>query len=214
LSSLTSSLERIWTVNTYMVFKRFADILGSILGLMLLSPLMLMIGLGIKLVSPGPVFFRQKRVGMDGGLIDVVKFRTMCIEAEDVLHELPEFKNRTEPFVQIKNDPRVFSFGQILRKTSLDELPQLLNVLWGQMSLVGPRPLVSCELEHCDCVQVKRLYVKPGLTGLAQINGRNDIPFDDRMSIDLEYVKNRSLWMDAKILFKTVVKVMRQDGAY
>jgi len=214
MNSLASYFERIWTVNTYMVFKRFADILGSILGLMLLSPLMLMIGLGIKLVSPGPVFFRQKRVGMDGELIDVVKFRTMCVEAEDVLHKLPEFKNRTEPFVQIKNDPRVFSFGQILRKTSLDELPQLLNVLWGQMSLVGPRPLVPYELEHCDCVQVKRLYVKPGLTGLAQINGRNDIPFDDRMSIDLEYVKNRSLWLDAKILFKTVVKVMRQDGAY
>lgn len=214
MNSLTSSFERIWTVNTYMVFKRFVDIIGSVLGLMLLSPLMLMIGFGIKLVSSGPVFFRQKRVGMDGELIDVVKFRTMCVEAEDVLHKLPEFKNRTEPFVQIKNDPRVFSFGQILRKTSLDELPQLLNVLWGQMSLVGPRPLVSCELEHCDYVQVKRLYVKPGLTGLAQINGRNDIPFDDRMSIDLEYVKNRSLWMDAKILFKTVVKVMRQDGAY
>ncbi|MDO8885559.1 sugar transferase [Candidatus Oleimmundimicrobium sp.] len=214
MDTLAVCLERSWVVNLYLVTERFVDILGSAVGLMLLSPVMLLVSLGIKLSSPGPVFFRQKRAGMDGKLIDVIKFRTMYVDAEDVLTNLTEYKNRAEPFVKLKKDPRVFHFGQLIRKTSIDEIPQLLNILWGQMSFVGPRPLVPCEMEHCNGVQLKRLYVKPGLTGLAQIEGRTDITFEKLMALDLEYVKNRSLWMDAKILFKTVVKVMRQDGAY
>lgn len=211
---LTGYLERGLNINFYHAVKRLADIFGSAIGLMLVSPVMLLVSLGIKLSSPGPVFFRQKRVGIDGELIDVVKFRTMLVGAEDVLHKLPEFKERIEPFVKLKEDPRVFSFGQLLRKTSIDELPQLLNVLWGQMSLVGPRPLVSCELEHCNNLQLKRLYIKPGLTGLAQIEGRTDITFEKLMALDLEYVKNRSLWLDIKILFKTIAKVVLREGAY
>ncbi len=214
MDSLTGYLEQSRTLSAYLVIKRLLDVLGSVFGLMLLSPIMLMVALSIKLSSPGPVFFRQKRVGLNGDLIDVVKFRTMVVEAEDVLHKLPEFKERTEPFVKLKEDPRVFSLGRLLRKTSIDELPQLLNVLWGQMSLVGPRPLVDCELEHCNELQLKRLYVKPGLTGLAQIEGRTDITFEKLMALDLDYVKNRSLWLDVKILFKTVVKVIRREGAY
>ncbi len=198
----------------YTVVKRSIDIASSALTLMLLSPLMLMIGFIIKLSSDGPIFFRQKRVGLCGQSFEIFKFRTMRVDAEEILHSLSEFQERDEPFVQLKDDPRVYPFGQVLRKTSIDELPQLINILWGQMSIVGPRPLIPYEVEHCNGRQLLRLDVKPGLTGLAQINGRNDASFDERMELDLEYVKKRSLVLDIKIILKTVSKVLRSEGAY
>ncbi|MDI6800285.1 MAG: sugar transferase [Actinomycetota bacterium] len=198
----------------YVVVKRVVDILLSSSALMLLTPLMLMVGFVIKLSSPGPLFFRQKRVGLNGQTFNILKFRTMVVDAEDVLHDLEEFQQRDEPFVQLKKDPRIFPFGQILRKTSIDELPQLINILWGEMSIVGPRPLISFEVAHCDKDQLRRLEVKPGLTGLAQINGRNDASFGERMELDLEYARNRSFRLDLKIIMQTALKVLRGEGAY
>ena len=214
MGSFVGSLEHAGSLSVYSVCKRTLDVLVSSVGLILFSPLMLMVGFGTKLSSPGPVFFKQKRVGLKGKQFDIIKFRTMDEGAEEILHSLPEFHSRTEPFVQLKNDPRVFSFGKLLRRTSIDEIPQLINVLWGQMSTVGPRPLIAYEVEHCNGKQLRRLTVKPGLTGLAQINGRNDTPFDERMEMDLEYMDNSSLWLDFKIIFKTLIKVLHGEGAY
>lgn len=198
----------------YYIAKRLIDVALSAFALVILTPLMLMVGFAIKLSSPGPLFFRQKRVGQNGKLFDILKFRTMVVGAEDVLHDMEEFYEREEPFVQLKDDPRIFPFGQALRKSSIDELPQLINILWGEMSIVGPRPLIPLEVAYCDQNQLKRLAVKPGLTGLAQINGRNDSRFDDRMELDLEYATNQSFRLDLKIAFQTVVKVLRGEGAY
>lgn len=198
----------------YHAAKRLIDIGLSAFALILLTPLMLMVGFIIKLSSSGPLFFRQKRVGLNGKLFDIFKFRTMVVDAEDILHDLEEFQERDELFVQLKEDPRVFPFGQVLRKTSVDELPQLINILWGEMSIVGPRPLIPFEVAHCDKGQLKRLEVKPGLTGLAQINGRNDASFEERMELDLEYADNQSFFLDFKIIVQTVIKVLRGEGAY
>jgi len=214
LDSFVGSLEHRESISVYLICKRSIDIMVSVVGLILLSPLMLMVGFGIKFFSPGPVFFKQKRVGLKSELFDIIKFRTMDEGAEEVLHSLPEFHSRVEPFVQLKNDPRVFPFGKTLRRISVDEIPQLINVLWGQMSIVGPRPLIAYEMEHCNRKQLKRVMVKPGLTGLAQISGRNDTPFDERMEMDLKYMSNSSLWLDFKIIFKTLIKVLRGEGAY
>ncbi len=198
----------------YPIVKRIGDIAISAVALLLLSPIMLLIAIGIKLASPGPVFFHQKRIGQNGRVFKVIKFRTMRTDAEDVLESLPEFKRRTEPFVKLKEDPRIYPFGKFLRLTSLDELPQLINILVGDMSIVGPRPLIPAEIEHCKGEQLRRLEVKPGLTGWAQINGRTDVSFDDLMRLDLEYVANQSLAFDLKILLLTVKQVLTGRGAY
>lgn len=198
----------------YPVIKRIGDIAISSVALLLLSPIMLAIAIGIKLASPGPVFFHQKRIGQNGRVFKVIKFRTMRTDAEDVLEHLPEFKERTEPFVKLKDDPRVYPFGKFLRLSSLDELPQLINILVGDMSIVGPRPLVPSEIEHCKDEQLRRLEVKPGLTGWAQINGRTDVSFNELIKMDLEYVGNQSLLFDLKILLLTIKQVLTRRGAY
>ena len=199
----------------YLMSKRLLDFSVSASGLMLLAPVMLVIGLIIKVSSPGPVFFRQKRTGHRGRIFDVVKFRTMGTDAEKVVVQLAEYRERKEPFVKLKKDPRVYPFGNILRKTSLDELPQLINVMVGQMSLVGPRPLLPVEMEAASEKQrERRLATKPGLTGWAQINGRTDVTFEGLMSMDLEYLERQSLRFDSEILLKTVVVVMKRRGAY
>lgn len=201
-------------LRVYLACKRLLDISVSGWGLVLLAPVMLVIGMVVKASSPGPVFFRQKRLGEGGREFDLVKFRTMRPDAEKILHDLHEYRQREQPFVQMQTDPRIFPFGNVLRKTSLDELPQLFNVLFGQMSLVGPRPWIAADLSVASDEQRKRLQVKPGLTGLAQINGRGEVPFEKRMHFDLEYLSNRSLVFDAKILVETVKVVLTRRGAY
>lgn len=192
--------------------KRTLDIVCSLLFLIFFSPLFLIIALLIKIDSRGPVFFLQKRCGKDGREFDMYKFRTMVKDAESLKKEL---KNEMDgPMFKMKNDPRVTQIGKALRKWSFDELPQFLNVLKGDMSLVGPRPLAGDEMTGDNNWKQIRLSVKPGVTGLWQIMGRASGKFSDWVSYDIEYVKKRTLLMDLKILIMTVITVIRNTGAY
>lgn len=201
----------------YPIIKRLMDIVVASIGLILLAPVMLAVAIGIKLSSPGPIFFHQRRIGQNGRVFNVVKFRTMCMDAEAQVEELLEQdteRAEDDPRVFIKDDPRVYPFGKFLRLSSLDELPQLINMIVGDMSLVGPRPWVSAEIDHCKGDQLRRLEVKPGLTGWAQVNGRKDASFDDQVRLDLEYVANQSFLFDLQIFFLTIRQVLTGRGAY
>ena len=194
--------------------KRTSDIVCSLLFLMVFSPLFFIIAILIKIDSRGPVFFLQKRCGMDGREFNMYKFRTMVKDAEFLKKEL---KNEMDgPMFKMKKDPRVTQTGRVLRKWSLDELPQLLNVLKGDMSLVGPRPLANEEMagDGNNTWREIRLSVKPGVTGLWQIMGRTSGKFSDWVSYDIEYVQKRSFLMDLKILIMTAITVLRNTGAY
>ena len=190
------------------------DIVLAFILIALLSPLFLVISLIIKLTSPGPIFFKQKRLGSRGAEFMMYKFRSMVTNAEQLRDELMAFNMMNGPVFKMKGDPRVTKFGKFIRRTSLDELPQLWNVLRGEMSMVGPRPLPVPEVEKTDMRQMERLKVKPGLTCLWQVNGRSRIvDFDKWLSLDLEYVHNASLGLDVKILLKTVRVVISGFGA-
>lgn len=198
------------------VLKYLMDFLGSIFLLLVLTPLVLVpIALLIKLTSPGPIFFRQKRSGLNGQPFTLYKFRTMVTHAEQLKHELAAMNEMTGPVFKLTNDPRVTPIGRFLRKFSIDELPQLVNVLRGEMSLVGPRPLPVDEVKRFnDLAHRRRLSVKPGLTCLWQISGRNNVKdFKDWVRLDLEYIDNWSLWLDCKILCLTVPVVLAGTGA-
>jgi exopolysaccharide biosynthesis polyprenyl glycosylphosphotransferase len=192
------------------VFKRVFDLVGSVLGLLVLSPVFLLISIGIKLTSSGPIFFSQKRV-TERKTFNCYKFRSMRVGANEQHQELME---RHGVMFKLKEDPRVTRFGAYLRRSSLDELPQLWNVLRGEMSLVGPRPPMVEEVEHYSSWQRRRLHIKPGLTGLWQVSGRSDIPFDEWVRLDLTYIENWSIWLDITILLKTVWIVLKGKGAY
>lgn len=198
----------------YPVIKRILDLVASSAILLMLAPIMLAVAFGIKLTSPGPIFFHQKRVGQHGRIINVIKFRTMREDADELLDRLELLKGQEDQSCQIKDDPRIFPFGKFLRTTSLDELPQLINIARGEMSLVGPRPLVPDELETSDEKVLKRLEVKPGLTGLAQINGRGSLTFDERLELDIQYVDSQSLILDLRIMLATLWQVLSRHGAY
>ena len=176
---------------------------------------MLFIALLIKLTSPGPAIFRQQRSGLNGSPFTIFKFRTMATNAEQFKHELAAMNEMTGPVFKVTNDPRVTSFGKFLRKFSLDELPQLFNVLRGEMSLVGPRPLPVDEVKRfSDLAHRRRLSVKPGLTCLWQVSGRNEISdFKEWVRLDLEYIDNWSIWLDLQILLRTVPAVFLAAGA-
>lgn len=192
--------------------KRVSDVLGALLLLISLWPVFLVIGVLIKLTSPGPVFFRQQRLGLNRRPFMMWKFRTMVLQADKQEAELLQAHHGL--FFKIPDDPRVTPLGRVLRKYSLDELPQLVNVLKGEMSLVGPRPIREFEFHRFQTwPQLLRFSMKPGLTGLWQVNGRSNTSDEDRMRYDLEYVKNWSLWLDIKILLKTIPAVVRGDGA-
>jgi len=197
------------------VLKQLLDRIGAVLLLVLLSPVFLVLGILIKMGTPGPVLFRQKRSGLNGQPFTIFKFRTMVTNAEQFQHELAAMNEMTGPVFKVSNDPRVTSIGRFLRRSSLDELPQLLNVLRGEMSLVGPRPLPVAEVKRFnDLAHRRRLSVKPGITCLWQVSGRNNVSdFRDWVRLDLEYIDNWSLWLDLKILWRTVPVVLSGVGA-
>lgn len=197
-------------------FKRVLDVIGAFIGILLLSPVFIGVAIAIKIVSPGPVFFRQERMGLQGKVFFMWKFRTMVINAAELQAQL-EAENETEDGVmfKIKNDPRLIRGGNFLRKTSIDELPQLFNVLFGQMSLVGPRPLPLRDVEKFEAWHHIRHQVLPGITGLWQISGRSDIEdFNDAARLDLYYIDNWSLNLDLDILVETFRIVLFRKGAY
>ena len=198
----------------YWVLQRAQDIVFSLLALILLAPLALLISLAIVLDSPGDgAIFRQRRVGRDGKLFWLYKFRTMCPDAEEQLNELLSQNQMDGPVFKIKDDPRITRVGRFLRKTSLDELPQLLNVLRGDMSIVGPRPALPREVELYSDYQRQRLYVTPGLSCYWQIAPhRNEMSFDEWVALDLKYIQERSFWVDWKIIFLTVRAMLMKYG--
>ena len=198
----------------YWVLRRAQDIVFSLLALILLAPLALLISLAIVLDSPGDgAIFRQRRVGRDGKLFWLYKFRTMCPDAEEQLNELLSQNQMDGPVFKIKGDPRITRVGRFLRKTSLDELPQLLNVLQGDMSIVGPRPTLPREVELYSDYQRQRLYVTPGLSCYWQIAPhRNEMSFDEWVALDMKYIQERSFWVDWKIIFLTVRAMLMKYG--
>lgn len=198
-----------------LIAKRLLDLVGSFTLLCLLSPLLVAIAAAIKLTSPGPVFFYQERLGLNKRRFRLIKFRTMVVGAERLQTELEQFNEAGGPVFKIKNDPRVTPLGAWLRRTSLDELPQLVNVLAGSMSLVGPRPLpVRDYLGFSKDWHRRRFSVKPGLTCLWQIRGRSNLSFEEWMKLDMEYIDNWSLWLDLKILAQTLPAIIKGKGAY
>ena len=198
----------------YWVLRRAQDIVFSLLALILLAPLALLISLAIVLDSPGDgAIFRQRRVGRDGKLFWLYKFRTMCPDAEEQLNELLSQNQMDGPVFKIKGDPHITRVGRFLRKTSLDELPQLLNVLQGDMSIVGPRPALPREVELYSDYQRQRLYVTPGLSCYWQIAPhRNEMSFDEWVALDMKYIQERSFWVDWKIIFLTVRAMLMKYG--
>ena len=194
--------------------KRALDILISLTGIVLTLPLFIVISIGIKLSSKGPIIFKQERCGLNGRRFTLYKFRTMIVGAEMRKKELERRNEMQGPVFKLKRDPRVYPFGRLLRKTSLDELPQLFNVLKGDMSIVGPRPPLPVEVEMYEIWQRRRLSLKPGITCIWQVSGRNMIDFDRWMEMDLEYIDNWSLWLDLKIIAKTFFVVLFGYGAY
>ncbi|MCD6291414.1 MAG: undecaprenyl-phosphate glucose phosphotransferase [Anaerolineae bacterium] len=196
------------------VFKRFMDITIAGVGLILLSPLLLCIALAIRLDSPGPVLFRQTRVGRKGKLFTIYKFRSMVANAEQMRPQLDPLNEADGPLFKIKGDPRRTRVGRFLRRTSLDELPQLYNVLRGEMSLVGPRPALPEEVAQYQEWHRKRLEVSPGITGLWQVSGRSNLSFDEMVLLDIYYVENWSPFLDLRILLKTIPLVLLGEGAY
>ena len=197
--------------------KRTMDIIGSILIIIVLSPVLIALYFTIK-KDGGNVIYGHSRIGQNGKVFKCLKFRSMAVNAKQILEELlknsPEARTEWEKDFKLKNDPRITKIGAFIRKTSLDELPQLFNVLKGEMSLVGPRPIVQEELERYEENIDYYLMAKPGMTGLWQVSGRNDVDYDTRVYFDAWYVKNWSLWNDIAILFKTVNVVLNRDGAY
>ncbi|PKM80407.1 MAG: multidrug MFS transporter [Firmicutes bacterium HGW-Firmicutes-14] len=198
----------------YKITKRLLDFTGALLGLIFLSPVLILISLAVVIEKPGPVFFRQKRVGKGGKEFYMYKFRSMVTNAEELLDSLKEKNEADGPLFKIKGDPRITRTGSILRKTSLDELPQLINVLIGEMSLVGPRPGLPHEVEQYKPWQRQRLLVEQGMTGLWQVSGRSNLSFDEMIKLDLEYIENRSIWYDLKLILKTVPALLGSKGAY
>ncbi len=173
-----------------------------------------MLGILIKLDSKGPIFFSHKRIGKDGKTIGVYKFRSMVSNSEEVFKNFTkEQKEEFEKNFKLDDDPRITKLGKFLRKTSLDELPQLLNIIKGDMSIVGPRPIVKAEVEKYGNCADKLFSVKPGLTGFWQANGRSDTSYEERVQMDMYYIDSRSFLLDIKIIFKTVISVIKKEGA-
>lgn len=206
----------LWVIRNKMQdnVKRVFDFIVALIALLILWPLMLLVALAVKLNSPGPVIFKQVRVGKWGKPFECYKFRSMYIDAEERKAELMSQNEADAVVFKMKNDPRVTKVGRFTRKTSLDELPQLINVLKGEMSLVGPRPPVPSEVVQYQFEDLGRLGAVPGITGLQQVSGRSSLDFKTWVELDLQYIEEQSLWRDIQILIKTIPAVILSRGAY
>ena len=198
----------------YLFTKRMLDILGSLTGILLLSPIFLIVAICIKIEDPkGKIFFSQVRNGLHGKEFNIYKFRSMVHNAEDLLEQLKSKNEMDWPVFKMKYDPRITKIGRIIRKTSIDELPQLFNILKGDMSLVGPRPPIPSEVNQYNDYQIQRLMGKPGLTCYWQIGGRNNIDFDEWVELDLKYLKERNIFIDLKIIMMTIPVLLGDKNA-
>ena len=198
----------------YLIVKRTIDILGALIGLVLLSPIFLIVAIAIKLDSKGPIIFGHNRKGLHGKDIKVYKFRTMYENSQEIFNNFT--KEQKEEFYKnfkLENDPRVTKIGDFLRRTSIDELPQLINILNGSMSIVGPRPIVQKEIDLYGDYANKLFSVVPGLTGYWQANGRSYTTYEERIKMDMYYIDNRGFWLDFKIIIKTFGSVLKGEGA-
>ncbi|MDK2857975.1 MAG: hypothetical protein PWQ29_1109 [Verrucomicrobiota bacterium] len=204
-----------WALGSLLVVKRILDVICSLIAIILLMPLFLFIALMIVLEDGWPVFYVQQRVGINGRIFNLYKFRSMRRGADRLKEELIEQNESADGVIfKMKKDPRITRTGRILRRFSLDETPQFFNVLIGDLSLVGPRPPLPAEVAQYTLADRRRLHVKPGLTCLWQISGRSEIPFEQQVRLDLEYIHSRSLWQDIRIMLKTVPAVLFGRGAY
>lgn len=198
----------------YIKIKRVIDVILASIALILLSPVFAIIAIAIKIDSKGPVFFAHKRIGKNGNIIKLYKFRSMVINAEELIKSFtPEQMKEYKENYKLTNDPRITKVGKFLRKTSLDELPQLINIINGDLSIIGPRPVVADELEKYGVNKDKFLSVTPGLTGYWAANGRSNTTYEQRMEMELYYIDNLSLKMDIKVFFKTILSVLKKEGA-
>ncbi|WBW98656.1 sugar transferase [Oceanirhabdus sp. W0125-5] len=208
------STEVVWPNLWYFSIKRVIDIIGALAGLIVLSPVFLIIGISIKVGSKGKVIFGHTRLGMNGKPIKVYKFRSMYENAKEMMENFtPEQKEEFEKNFKLENDPRITKIGKFLRESSLDELPQLINILKGDMTIVGPRPIVEREIEKYGVYGDKFLSAKPGLTGLWQVSGRSDTTYEERVLLDMEYIDKRTVLGDIVIILKTVGVVFNRIGA-
>jgi len=213
LEPVSEDWEHVGLTGWKATIKRIIDVCLASITLVILLPLMVAIAIVIKLDSKGPALFKQTRVGKSGRKFILYKFRSMLHNAEQIRDSLMHLNEADGPVFKIGRDPRITRTGSFIRKTSLDELPQLINVLRGDMSLVGPRPPLPCEVEKYSERQWRRLKVTPGVTCIWQVSGRSDVPFDRWVEMDIEYIRNQSLWLDFKILLKTIPTVLLQRGA-
>ncbi len=208
------TLERTRITGIDAVLKRVLDMIGSVLLLLLASPVMAVVTLLVKATSPGPVYYRRRVMGQGGRPFDALKFRTMHSNGDEILARHPELREELRRTGKLRDDPRVTPLGRVLRRFSLDELPQLFNILAGQMSLVGPRMITVEEWPHYGKWQHNLLTVKPGLTGLWQVSGRSDLTYEERVRLDMHYIRNYTIWLDVQILLQTVPVALRGRGAY
>ena len=197
----------------YLIFKRITDILLSLIGLIILSPVILIVAIAIKIDSKGPIIFKQDRIGKDEVRFGMYKFRSMVVNAEELKKDLQEQNEMSCPMFKMKNDPRITRVGRFIRKTSIDELPQLINVIKGDMSLVGPRPSLPKEVNCFEPWMKERLTVQPGITCFWQVSGRNNIPFKEWMELDIKYVREMNYWVDIKLIFKTFFVLFGDENA-
>lgn len=208
------SINKVRLTGSDLVMKRLLDVAGSFIALLLLSPVMLAVAVAIKLNSRGPVIYRRRVVGVGGKMFDAFKFRTMVVDADARLAQDIALRKQFEKNYKLKDDPRVTRIGRFLRRTSLDELPQLFNVFLGQMSLVGPRMITERELMYYGKWGMNLSTVKPGITGLWQVSGRSDVSYNERVRLDMNYIRNYSIWLDMYLLWQTVPAVLKSRGAY
>lgn len=208
------SVNKVRLTGADLVLKRLLDILGAIAALILFLPLMLAIAIAIKLDSPGPIFYRRRVIGVGGKPFDAFKFRSMCTDADERLSRDPKLHRKFQVNYKLKDDPRVTRVGQFIRDKSLDELPQLFNVLLGQMSLVGPRMITAPERARYGKWGFNLGTVKPGMTGLWQVSGRSDVGYEERVRLDMHYIRNYSIWFDMYLLWLTIPAVLGKRGAY
>ena len=197
----------------YFIIKRIIDIVCALIGIILLSPVMIIVGIWIKLDSKGSIFFIQERVGQDATGFMMYKFRSMCVDAEYLLEKLQDKNEMVGPMFKIKDDPRITKVGKLIRRTSIDELPQLFNILKGEMSIVGPRPSLPKEVAQFTLFQKQRLVAKPGLTCYWQVRGRSDVSFQEWMEMDVQYIEERNTIIDIGLIFKTVGVLFGDEGA-